>query len=98
MHDAISTYKSGTHLSSGNKHTKGAHKNNDNNTALIFIGLNKTTQGHKHTLYITENMDTAKRKSHKKRQRVHVLKQMYLNVKEKNAITLEYFNLRAKAV
>jgi hypothetical protein len=38
-------YKSGIYSTSGNIHTNGALKNNnDNNTIPIFKGLNKTTQ------------------------------------------------------
>jgi hypothetical protein len=59
-------------------HTNGAHKNNDNTTTPLFIGLNKTTQ---------------KTRTAQERFNIDVLKQMYFNVNDLNAITLEYVNL-----
>jgi hypothetical protein len=59
----------------------GAHKNKyDNNTTPIFIGLNKTTQKH----------GRRKRKIPRKRIKIYVLKQMYFNVNNENAIAMKY--------
>jgi hypothetical protein len=53
---------------SGNIHTNGAHKNNnDNNTTPIFIRLNKTTQ------------KLHKKKAAQVKIKSDVLKQMYFN-------------------
>jgi hypothetical protein len=63
--------------------TNGAHKNNnDNITTPIFTRLNKTTQK-------TDAQEQVKSE---------VLKQMYFNVNDENAITLKYFNSRTYAV
>jgi hypothetical protein len=66
-----------------NIHTNGAHKNNNNNITPIFMGLNKTTQ---------------KTQTQEEKLKSGVLKQMYFNVNDGDAITLEYFNLRTNAV
>jgi hypothetical protein len=58
-------------------HTNGAHKNNDNTTP-IFIGLNNTAQ---------------KARTAQEKFKIDVLKQMYFNVNNENAVTLEYVNL-----
>jgi hypothetical protein len=62
--------------------------NNDNNTTPIFIGLHKTTQKH------------GRRKTKVVQEKIKrdVLRQMYFNVNDENAVTLEYFNLRTNAV
>jgi hypothetical protein len=72
----------------GNIYTNGAHKNNnDNNTTPIFRGLHKTTQKNRR-----RNRKVAQEKI-----KSDVLRQMYLNVNNENAITLDYFNLRTNA-
>jgi hypothetical protein len=71
--------------------TNGAYKNNsDNIITQIFIGLNKTKQHKKH--------GCCKMKTVLENVKGNVLKQMYFNVNDKTAITLEYFNLRTNAV
>jgi hypothetical protein len=69
--------------------TSGAHKNsNDKNTTPIFIGLNETTQKHRRR----------ERKIAQEKINNLVPKQMYFNVNDENAITLEYFNVRTNEV
>jgi hypothetical protein len=76
------------HWTSGDVHTNEAHKNNDNNTAPMFIGLNKTIQNHRRR----------KRKMTWERIKGSVLKQMYFSVNDENARALKYFGLRTSAV
>jgi hypothetical protein len=52
----------------------------DNNATPMFIGLNKTTQKH----------GRCKRERAREKIKSYVLKQMYFNMKDKNAIALVY--------
>jgi hypothetical protein len=68
-------------------HTNVAHKNNNNNTTPMFVGLNNTKK---------TRMPQEKKKA-QERIKSYVLKQMYFSL-DKNAIALKYYDLRTSAV
>jgi hypothetical protein len=75
------------HWTRGNIHTNGAHKNNDNNTMLMFIGLKKTAQ-----------KQTPQEENDARKDKEFCSQKRYFNVSNENVRTLKYFGLKTSAM